>query len=96
MNVEELARNHNNIINLPYLESSIKTYIKKTNFPKKLVLNKIENELSKIESINKEIDVRLIKLNEEGNAIDKRIDSIRNENSKKISSLLNKLSTSNF
>lgn len=96
MNVQELAHTNTNTINLPYLESSIKTYIKKTNFPKKLVLTKIENEINRIKSIHKEIDEKLIKKQEECDSLDKRLESIKMENTSKITSLLNKLSNSVF
>ena len=79
-----------------YIENAIKKYAKKNNFPKNLILIKLQNEIEKREKVTKEVvekldmfDKALVKIKKDNVVISK-------DNANKINKLLNNFSTNNF
>lgn len=79
-----------------YIENSIKKYAKKNNFPKNLVLIKLQNEIEKREKVNKEVVEKLDTFNKALVKIKKDKEILTKDNTSKINKLLNIFSTNNF
>lgn len=82
--------------NLDYIEDTIKLYIKKNNFPKNLVISKLQNDIEKGKKLEKELNDKLNKLNENVKMLNKTKTKIKKENEEKTKKLLNNFSSSIF
>lgn len=88
--------NYNTKKDYSYIENSIKKYAKKNNFPKNLILIKLQNEIEKREKVNKELVEKLDLFNKELVKIKKDKAIVTKDNNAKINKLLNTFSTNNF
>lgn len=82
--------------NYEYLEDSIKNYIKKTDFPKKLVQDKVKKEIKTKKELNQKLTNTIDKMNKDLETINKKLRIIKNENSNDIEKLLTYFSNVGF
>lgn len=92
----EDEENYNKKMDYSYIENSIKKYAEKNNFPKNLVLIKLQNEIEKREKINKEIVEKLDTFNKALTKIKKDKEIVTKDNNSKINKLLNAFSNNTF
>lgn len=76
-----------------YIESSIKKYIEKNNFPKKLVINEIKSDIEKREKLEQQIKEKLEEMSKSMLKIKTENSNLKKENTKKIHNLLNQFSS---
>ena len=76
-----------------YIESSIKRYIERNNFPKKLVINEIKTDIEKREKLELQIKEKLEEMNKAMIKLKTDSSNLKKENTKKINQLLNQFSS---
>lgn len=79
-----------------YIEAALQTYIKETRYPRKLVLENIQNDIKKRKELETKWKKQIASMTKELDSMNETKESLRIKNTKKISALLNNFSDNIF
>lgn len=91
MNIETVKKSKSKI-STNFINDAILEYIRKSNYPKKLILNKINSQYEYKQRLNKNIDKENDKLLHTQELMEKDINTLKTRNSKYIQKIINSLS----